>query len=61
LRLACPCRRKYWLTTFHLFNKNGLDPAFSTGSGNVRVLLLKKKKQPTTCRFGPSLSAPLAC
>jgi hypothetical protein len=60
LAVRLPRGRAYGVTTFHLFNKNGLDPAFPPVA-ELSVYPHCSREQPATCHFGASLSAPLAC
>ena len=56
-----PLREKYGLTTFRMSAAlEGLGPASTPVAQRLRWM---NREHPclTTCRFGPSLSAPLAC
>ena len=61
-RLAArlPSREGYGLTTLHRRNPRGLGPAFKPVALHLRRMSLQHPDL-ATYRFGPSLSAPLAC
>src|SRR3954470_12628666 len=60
LAAGLPSREDDGLTTLHRRNPRGLGPAFTPVAIHLRRMSLQHPDL-ATYRFGPSLSAPLAC